>query len=162
MTREQVLKIVSPAILEAFPETGRILARTVEMALLGMHEADPKRPSCHGCGRPRLSQAFKLCRRCIRLAHGVVVGWRVGKEPPGWETTLADAKRALRAADHPQGDEVLSILESRMSGSFDPTPGGWYCTVCELRPSRKRRLVNFASSSLCSECVGRLFRAASR
>lgn len=162
MTREQVLKIVRPAILEAFPDSGRVLVRTVERAMLGFFEPDWKRPHCAGCGVPRLPQAFKLCRRCIRLAHGVVVGWRVGKEPPTWEAALADAKRALRAADHAGGEEVLSILESRMGGGLDPAPAGKKCVVCGLASAGKRRLVHFPWSSICVECVGRLFRSASR
>lgn len=162
MTREQVLKIVGPAILAAFPETGRVLARTVERALLGMHEPDAKRPHCASCGLPRLPQAFKLCRRCIRLAHGVVVGWRVGKEPPGWQTALADVKRALRAADHPKGDEALAILEQRMGGGIDPAPAAASCVVCGMKPTTKRRIVPGPRRGICTDCVERLYRSASR
>lgn len=160
MTREQVFKIVEPAILAAFPETGRVLARTVERALLGMYEPDHTRPHCVSCGLPQLPQAFKLCRRCIRIAHGVVVGWRVGKEPPGWETALADVKRALRAADHAKGDEALAILERRMGGGFDPTPSRGTCVVCGLRENARRRFVTGPRRSVCADCVERLHRSA--
>lgn len=162
MTREQVLKIVRPAILDAFPDSGRILVRTVEMAMLGVHAPDMKRPFCASCGLPRLPEAFRLCRRCIRLAHGIVVGWRVGKEPPGWETALADVKRALREQDHPQIDDVTAILESRMSGGFDPTPGGQACLICRRLESEVRRLVDGPRNSICSDCVEVLFRDKSR